>query len=185
MSKAKKQAKKTIARKKSVLKKAAAKLKHVRPSWDEYFMSIAELVGSRGTCDRGRAGTVTVKNKRMLTTGYVGSPVGLPSCDDLGHEMHTVTTAEGKTSQHCIRTTHSEQNAIVQAARVGVSLDGATLYTHMAPCYVCAKMIINVGITRVVCGLDYHGAARSKEVFKQAGVKFELLQNKMQMYDNM
>lgn len=159
--------------------------KHVRPSWDEYFMSIAELVGSRGTCDRGRAGTVTVKNKRILTTGYVGSPVGLPSCDDLGHELHTVTSADGVESQHCIRTTHSEQNAIVQGARTGVSLEGATLYTHMAPCYVCAKMIINVGIVRVVSGKDYHGASRSKEIFKEAGVAFDLLSPLMEQYENM
>ncbi len=158
---------------------------HVRPSWDEYFMSIAELVGSRGTCNRGRAGTVTVKNKRILTTGYVGSPVGLPSCDEQGHEMHTVISAEGKESQHCIRTTHSEQNAIVQAARVGVSLEGATLYTHMAPCYVCAKLIINVGIVRVVCGKDYHAAARSKEIFKEAGVALEILSSETETYDNM
>jgi dCMP deaminase len=149
---------------------------HVRPSWDEYFMSIAELVGSRGTCDRGRAGTVTVKNKRILTTGYVGSPVGLPSCDEEGHELHTVIS---------IRTTHSEQNAIVQAARVGVSLDGATLFTHMAPCYVCAKLIINVGIVRVVCGKDYHAAARSKEIFKEAGVLLEVLSSETETYDNM
>jgi len=148
-------------------------------------MKIAEVVGTRGTCDRGRAGTVTVKNKRILTTGYVGSPVGLPSCDEQNHELHTVIQSDGKESQHCIRTTHSEQNAIVQAARVGVSLDGATLYTHMAPCYVCAKMIINVGIVRVVCGKDYHGAARSKEVFKEANVVFELLSEEVEIYDNM
>lgn len=156
-----------------------------RPSWDEYFMKIAEIVGTRATCDRGRAGTVTVKNKRMLTTGYVGSPVGLPSCDELDHELHTVIQVDGKESQHCIRTTHSEQNAIVQAARVGVSLEGATLYTHMAPCYVCAKMIINVGIVRVVCAKDYHGATQSKKVFKDAGVLLELLSGDMEVYDNM
>lgn len=158
---------------------------HERPSWDEYFMKIASVVGSRGTCDRGRAGTVTVKNKRILTTGYVGSPVGLPSCDELDHEMHTVIQVDGKESQHCIRTTHSEQNAIVQAARVGVSLDGATLYTHMAPCYVCAKMIINVGIVRVVCSKDYHGSSRSKEIFAEAQIAFELISDEVETYSNM
>lgn len=158
---------------------------HVRPSWDEYFMNIAKMVGTRATCDRGRAGTVTVRNKRMLTTGYVGSPVGLPSCDEAGHELHTVRAEDGAESQHCIRTTHSEQNAIVQAARVGVSLEGATLYTHMAPCYVCAKMIVNVGIVRVVCAKDYHGAAQGKKVFKDAGVLFELLSTEVEIYENM
>ena len=158
---------------------------YVRPTWDEYFMNIAKMVGTRATCDRGRAGTVTVKNKRMLTTGYVGSPVGRASCDEAGHEMHTVIHEDSSQTQHCIRTTHSEQNAIVQAARVGVSLEGATLYTHMAPCYVCAKMIINVGIVRVVCAKDYHGASRSKEILREACVTLEILSGEMETYDNM
>ncbi len=158
---------------------------HKRPTWDEYFMQIAELVGTRGTCDRGRAGTVIVRDKRILTTGYVGAPSGVQDCDELGHELHTVINTDKSQSQHCIRTTHSEQNAIVQAARVGVSLLGGTLYTHMAPCYTCAKMIINAGITRVVAGKDYHGARSSKEVFRVAGVTFELLSSEMERYAHM
>src|SRR3989338_887013 len=145
---------------------------HKRPSWDEYFMHIAELVGSRATCDRGRSGCVATKNKRILATGYVGAPSGVKDCDELGHEMHTVTHADGTTSEHCIRGTHAEQNVIAQAARVGVALDGGTLYVHMTPCYACAKMIINSGIVRVVAAKDYHSGERSKEVFKEAGVKF-------------
>ena len=158
---------------------------YVRPSWDEYFMQIAELVGSRATCDRGRAGTVVTRDKRILTTGYVGAPAGVKDCDEVGHELHTVEHPDGTKTQHCVRGTHSEQNTIVQAARIGVSLNGGTLYTHMAPCYACAKMIINAGIVRIVAGKDYHGAQRSKEIFKEAGVKFELLSKDMETYPDM
>ncbi|MEI6528629.1 MAG: cytidine/deoxycytidylate deaminase family protein [bacterium] len=156
-----------------------------RPSWDEYFLQLVDMVGSRGTCDRGRAGSVIVKNKRILTTGYVGAPSGLPSCDDVGHEMHTVTQEDGTISKHCIRTSHAEQNAINNAARVGIAVEGATLYCKMTPCYKCAQSIINAGIIRVVSLKDYHGGSRSKEIFKEAGVQFELLNNEMVTYSNM
>jgi dCMP deaminase len=159
--------------------------KHVRPSWDEYFMKIAEIVGTRATCDRGRAGTVVVRDKRILTTGYVGAPAGVRDCDEIGHELQMVEHQDGTKSQHCVRGTHSEQNAIVQAAHIGVSLNGGTLYTHMAPCYACAKMIINAGIVRIVAGKDYHGASRGKEIFKEAGVTFELRSSEVESYANM
>ncbi len=158
---------------------------YVRPSWDEYFIGIMDMVGTRATCDRGRSGCVITKNKRMLTTGYVGSPIGTKHCDEIGHEMHTVTHEDGSETMHCIRTTHAEQNAIVQAARNGVSLDGATLYCSMTPCYVCAKIIINAGIIRVVSKNDYHAGARSKEIFKEAGVEYLLLSPKTATYENM
>lgn len=159
--------------------------KHVRPSWDEYFVQLTELVGSRGTCDRGRSGSVIVKNKRIISTGYVGAPAGLPSCDEVGHEMHTVTQEDGTVSKHCIRTGHAEQNAINNAARIGVATEGATLYCKMTPCYKCAQSIINAGIVRVVALQDYHGGARSKEIFKEASVNFELLKEEMTTYENM
>lgn len=158
---------------------------HRRPSWDEYFLKIMKMVGTRATCDRGRSGCVAVKNKRILATGYVGAPAGVKDCDDLGHEMHTIIHADGKKTQHCIRGTHAEQNVIAQAARMGVSLDGATLYVSMSPCYACAKMIINSGITRVIAPKDYHGATRTKEVFREAGVAFELLSEKVMTYPDM
>jgi dCMP deaminase len=158
---------------------------HIRPSWDEYFLDIMRMVGTRSTCDRGRSGCVITKDKRILSTGYVGSPIGVAHCDDVGHEMHTVIHTNGTQSKHCIRTTHAEQNAIVQAARMGVPLDGATLYCHMTPCYTCAKMIINAGIVRVVCDLDYHAGGRSKEVFAESGVEFQLMNNEMETYDDM
>jgi len=163
---------------------AKKKAPHKRPSWDDYFMQIAELVGSRATCDRGRSGSVVARDKRILTTGYVGSPAGVKSCDDVGHEMHTVVHADGTTSEHCIRTTHAEQNALVQAARTGVSLVGGTLYVHMTPCYACAKMIINAGIVRIVATKDYHAGERSKEVFKDAGLQFELLSKEIETYED-
>ncbi|MDD5651921.1 MAG: cytidine/deoxycytidylate deaminase family protein [Candidatus Moranbacteria bacterium] len=156
-----------------------------RPSWDEYFLNLVELVGSRGTCDRGKSGCVIVRDKRILTTGYVGSPVGTAHCDDVGHEMHTVVQQDGTESKHCIRTAHAEQNAIANAARFGVSLMGGTLYCHMTPCYTCAKMIINSGIGRVVCNKDYHKGERSKEIFKEAGVKYVLINEEVETYENM
>lgn len=157
----------------------------IRPSWDEYFVQLAEMVGTRGTCDRGRAGCIITKNKRILATGYVGAPVGLPSCDEVGHEMHTVTQEDGTVSKHCIRTSHAEQNAINNAARVGVAVEGGTLYCKMVPCYKCAQSIINAGIEKVVAMKDYHGGVRSKEIFKEAKVEFVLLNTEMEIYSDM
>ncbi len=158
---------------------------YIRPSWDEYFIKITEMVGSRGTCDRGRAGCVITRDKRIVATGYVGSPTNLSHCDEVGHEMSTAIDYDGKESRHCVRTTHAEQNAICQAARFGISLDGASLYCKMTPCYVCAKMIINAGIKSVICAQDYHGGSRSKEIFAEAGIKFKLLSNNMVTYPDM
>ena len=156
-----------------------------RPSWDEYFMSIAKAVGTRATCDRGRTGCILVKNKHIISTGYVGAPSGCKSCDEVGHEMNTVMHEDGTQSRHCIRTTHNEQNAITQAAKMGVSTEGATIYCMMTPCYTCAKLIINAGIKRVVSEKDYHAGARSKEVFAEAGVAYELLNNETVTYSDM
>jgi len=158
---------------------------YVRPSWDEYFMKITEMVGSRGSCDRGRAGCVITRDKRIIATGYAGSPIGLAHCDEVGHEMHTVTHADGSTSRHCIRTTHAEQNAICEAARMGISINGGTLYCKMTPCYTCAKMIINAGIKKVVCAQDYHAGSRSKEIFQEAGIEFKLLSEEVTKYKDM
>jgi dCMP deaminase len=99
--------------------------------------------------------------------------------------MHTVKHADGRETRHCIRTSHAELNAIANAARFGISLDGATLYCHMTPCYTCAKIIINSGIKRVVCNLDYHDGERSKKIFKETKIEYELANNKMQTYKDM
>lgn len=159
--------------------------KTTRPSWDEYFMHLAEAVGNRGTCDRGKSGSVIVKDKRILTTGYVGAPIGLPHCDEVGHEMHKVTHEDGTESMHCIRTVHAEQNALIQAARNGISLDGSTVYCKMTPCYTCAKLIINAGVSRVVASRDYHASKQSKKAFKEAKVKLEILDKTVEQYANM
>lgn len=157
---------------------------HKRPSWDEYFLQMADMIGSRGTCDRGRAGCVITKDKRILSTGYVGAPAGLPHCDEAGHEMHTVRNEDGTESRHCIRTAHAEQNAINNAARVGIAIEGGVVYCKMIPCYKCAQSIINAGIVRVVALKDYHGASRSKEIFKQANIAYEIL-GEMETYADM
>lgn len=157
-------------------------IKRKRPSWDEYFIQMAELIGSRGTCDRGYAGALAVRDKRILATGYVGSPMGLPHCDEVGHEMHTVTQADGTVSRHCIRTAHAELNVIANSARIGVPLLGATLYCKFAPCYTCAKMIINAGIVRVVALRDYHVSKQTKRIFKEAGIKLLIVNKDIEKY---
>lgn len=155
------------------------KEEYKRPSWDEYFMSIAKLVGTRGTCDRGRSGAIIVKDKRIITTGYAGSPMGLPHCDEVGHLMSDVMNPDGSVSKHCVRTVHGEQNAIVQAALHGVSTKGATIYTKFEPCFICAKMIINAGIKRVVCQRKYHAAEFTRKFFKEAGVGLIVLSDEV------
>jgi dCMP deaminase len=156
-----------------------------RPNWDEYFIGIMESVSLRATCDRGKSGCVIAKDKRILATGYVGSPAGCKHCDDVDHELREVKNDDGTTSKHCIRTAHAEQNAIATAARFGIALEGSTLYCNMTPCYICAKIIINSGIKRVVSKNDYHKGDRSKEIFKESGVKYELLNEEFVTYNNM
>lgn len=166
-------------------KKNKKENKHVRPSWDAYFLEIMEASKSRATCDRGRSAAVLVKDKSIIATGYVGSPSGLPHCDDVGHDIKEVVQPDGTTSKHCMRTSHAEENAIVQAARVGVSTEGGTIYCNMEPCAVCARMIINAGIKRVVCKKRYHGAKQTREYFKEAEIKLEVLQDNLETYEEM
>src|SRR5574344_1449422 len=105
--------------------------KHIRPTWDEYFMEVCRTVAKRATCDRGMSGCVIARDNQILVTGYVGSPAGLPHCDDVGHLMRKVIHDDGSITQHCVRTVHAEQNAICQAAKRGISIDGATVYCKM------------------------------------------------------
>jgi len=158
--------------------------KYIRPTWDEYFMEIAHTVSKRATCDRGRSGCVIVKEKQILVTGYVGSPNGLPHCDDVGHQMKRMLHEDGNTSEHCVRTVHAEQNAICQAAKRGIALNGSTLYCRMTPCRVCAMLIINCGIKRVVCEKKYHAGAESEEMFAKAGVQLEFFSEEVLKYKN-
>ncbi|MBS1717854.1 MAG: dCMP deaminase family protein [Armatimonadetes bacterium] len=136
-----------------------------RPSWDAYFMDIAQLVKSRATCPRRQVGALIVKDKHVLATGYNGAPSGLPHCPANGpeHDWPIGCMRAG----HCIRSLHAEQNAILQAAKFGVSCAGATMYVTCQPCNTCAKMIINAGITRVIYEGEYPDEF-SKELFRDA-----------------
>jgi dCMP deaminase len=155
-----------------------------RPSWDEYFMGLVDAVAKRGTCDRGRTGVVIVKDKRILSTGYVGSPPGMPHCDDVGHLIKTVVHEDGSETKHCLRTLHAEMSAIAWAAKKGVSLDGSTLYTKLAPCFHCAKMLVSAGIVRVVCKKRYHDDNEAMRLFEKAGIKVDVLENEVEKYDD-
>lgn len=156
--------------------------KYIRPSWDEYFMEVMEAISKRATCDRGRSGCVIAKDNQLLVTGYVGSPIGLSHCDEVGHQMKKVIHEDDSITQHCVRTVHAEQNAICQAAKNGVALEGATLYCRMTPCRVCAMLIINCGIKRVVCERKYHAGIESEEMLKIAGVSLEFFHHEVQTY---
>ena len=157
---------------------------YVRPSWDDYFMEVAHVISKRATCDRGRSGCVIARDRQLLVTGYVGSPVGMAHCDDVGHQMKQVVHEEGQVTSHCVRTVHAEQNALCQAAKLGVAVDGATLYCRMTPCRVCAMLIINCGIKRVVCERKYHAGAESEAMFADAGVALEYKYDGIQEYDD-
>jgi len=157
--------------------------KYERPTWDDYFMEVAHAVSKRATCDRGRSGCVIARNKQILVTGYVGSPMGFAHCDDAGHHIKKVTHENGEVSEHCVRTVHAEQNAICQAAKLGISIEGATLYCRMTPCRTCAMLLINCGITRVVCERRYHQAKESEEMFEEAGIELEYKFQEIQEYE--
>ncbi len=152
-----------------------------RTSWDDYSLEIADAVSQRATCDRGLSGCVIVKDKRILVTGYVGSPSGLSHCDDAGH-LFEEKTVDNRSSKHCIRTVHAEQNAICQAAKNGISIEGTTLYTRMTPCRTCAMLLINCGIKRVVCERKYHRASDSERLFEEVGIKLEYKYDEIQQY---
>ncbi|HCC22419.1 hypothetical protein A2480_01310 [Candidatus Uhrbacteria bacterium RIFOXYC2_FULL_47_19] len=141
---------------------------YTRPTWDDYFMSIAKIVATRSTCERLRAGAVLVKNKRIVSTGYNGAPPGLPHCDgEKGHKME-----EG----HCIRTIHAEENCILQAALLGgVSTSDSTIYTTYSPCYHCFKKLVMGGVKKIVAGQIYRDSTIREECEK-AGIKFMLYQ---------
>lgn len=155
---------------------------HSRPDWDIYFLDLADAVASRATCDRGRAGCIITRDRRIIVTGYVGSPPGFPHCDEVGHEIKKMIDEDGTVRQHCVRTIHAEQNAICQAAKYGVSLNGGTLYSKMFPCRTCAMLIISVGITRVVARKDYHGSQDSKVLFDQANLSVTMFDHAVEKY---
>lgn len=134
-----------------------------RPSWDDYFIGAVDALASRATCDRGRSAAIFVRDNDILASGYVGAPPGFPHCDDNGH----LWSEDGK---HCVRTLHAEQNAVIRAARIGVSLKDSTVYCTMEPCLNCAMTLISLGVYRIVAKNRYHAAARSRAMLLDAGV---------------
>jgi len=134
----------------------------MRPSWDSYFMKIAEDVALRSTCDRAMVGAVLVREKHIIATGYNGSPAGLEHCDDIGHLM-----VDG----HCVRTVHAEVNAIIQAAVFGQATKDADCYVTHFPCLNCTKMLINARISRLVYANSYRVDPTALDFLKRAGVE--------------
>jgi dCMP deaminase len=140
----------------------------MRPDWDSYFMKIAYAVSERSTCDRALVGCVLVLEKRILTTGFNGSPAGQPHCDEKGHLL-----VEG----HCVRTIHAETNAIIQAALHGVSTRGCTCYVTHFPCINCSKALINAGITRLVYHVAYRMDENALEFLRAAKIEIVPIEN--------
>jgi len=140
-----------------------------RPSWKEYFMDIALLVARRSTCRRRRVGAITVRNKRILATGYNGAPSGLPHCLDIGCLREEMGIPSGERHELC-RGLHAEQNVIIQAAYHGVPIKGATLYCTNLPCSICSKMLINAGINDIIYQEGY-ADSMTEEMLSAAGVK--------------
>lgn len=135
--------------------------KAARVSWDGYFMNIARQVATRATCDRKHVGAVIVRDKTILSTGYNGSIRGLPHCSDVGHLME---------DGHCVRTVHAEANAICQAARNGVRIEGADIYTTASPCWSCFRLIANSSIRRICYG-EFYRDRRSIEIATELGIE--------------
>jgi dCMP deaminase len=138
----------------------------MRPNWDSYFMKIAYAVSERSTCDRAFVGAVLVLEKRILTTGFNGSPAGQPHCDEIGHLL---------VEEHCVRTIHAETNAIIQAALHGISTRGCTCYVTHFPCINCTKVLINAGMSRLVYNVAYRIDGNALDFLGAANVEIDQL----------
>ena len=149
------------------MKKKQKKIK--RPSWDEYFIDIARLVSMRSTCLRRRVGAIIVKNRRVLATGYNGTPSKISHCEDVGCLREKLNIPSGKRHELC-RGLHAEQNVLLQAALYGISLGDSVLYCTNQPCVICAKMLINAGIKEIIVS-DGYPDDMAKDFFKEAGIK--------------
>ncbi|QUL97913.1 MAG: cytidine/deoxycytidylate deaminase family protein [Candidatus Fermentithermobacillus carboniphilus] len=144
---------------------------HKRPGWDEYFMQVAEVVARRSTCLRRNIGAVIVKDKRILATGYNGAPTGLAHCTEVGCLREKLGIPSGERHEIC-RGLHAEQNALIQAAKYGIAVEGSTIYSTTEPCSLCAKMLINAGINRIVYR-DPYPDDLSRLLLSEAGVTVE------------
>lgn len=145
-----------------------------RPSWDEYFMEMARLTAKRSTCLRRNVGAVIVKDKHIIATGYNGAPRGIAHCEEIGGCMRQKLGIPSGERHELCRALHAEQNAIIQAATLGQSIEGATIYITHQPCVICAKMIINAGIKRIVVREGYPDEL-SVEILEEAGLKIVML----------
>lgn len=141
----------------------------MRPSWDEYFMEIVELVKTRSTCLRRQVGALIVKDKRILSTGYNGAPAGCKHCAEVGCLREKLQIPSGQRHELC-RAVHAEQNAIIQAAYAGININNGVMYVTHQPCVLCAKMIINAGISKIVFKGDYPDEL-SMDLLKESGVR--------------
>ncbi|MPN40067.1 tRNA-specific adenosine deaminase [bioreactor metagenome] len=149
-----------------------------RPGWDDYFMEIAAMVATRSTCLRRQVGCVIVKDRRILSTGYNGAPSGVSHCSETGCRREKEGIPSGQRHEMC-RGVHAEQNAIIQGARYGIILQGATAYLTTQPCSICTKMLINAGIEEIIFDGDYPDEM-SRLLLKEAGVfchKYKKAQN--------
>lgn len=140
-----------------------------RPSWDEYFLGIADLISKRSTCLRRRVGAVLVKDRRILATGYNGVPSGIKHCSEVGCIREKLNVPSGERHELC-RGLHGEQNAFLQAALHGTSVKDATLYSTTQPCIICAKMLINAGVHRIVY-LDGYSDTLTREMLDEVGME--------------
>jgi dCMP deaminase len=148
----------------------------VRPSWDEYFMGIARMVGQRSTCMRRQVGAIIVKDKRILATGYNGAPKGMKHCSEVGCLRERREVPHGERHELC-RGIHAEQNAIVQSAAFGVPIQGSTLYCTHFPCVLCAKMLINAGICELIV-LEAYPDDLSHEMLSEAGIRISVMDSR-------
>jgi len=143
---------------------------HTRPTWDEYFMGIAELTAKRSTCLRRNVGAVIVQDRHIVATGYNGAPRGIDHCAQRGGCLREELGIPSGERHELCRALHAEQNAIIQAATFGHSIEGATMYITHAPCVICSKMIINAGIKKIIVGAEYPDAFAT-EILGEAGLK--------------
>ncbi len=150
--------------------------KQKKQKWDKRFMDVAKLVSSWSTCVReGRqVGSIIVRDKRIIATGYNGAPAGVLSCAEKGFCMRDRMGIESGTRHEFCYATHAEQNALVQAAKLGISVEGATIYITHQPCVICTKLLINAGIKRIVYGYNYPDDF-SIQILKEAGIELECL----------
>ncbi len=148
-----------------------------RPSWETYFMGITKLVAKRSTCLRREVGAIIVKDRHIVATGYNGPPKGVPHCDEIGGCLREKMNIPSGERHEICRAVHAEQNAIIQAAKTGINIEGSDMFVTTQPCFICAKMMINAGIKRIFIDQGYPDEL-STEILKEAGVEVIQLSSK-------